>query len=395
MIDFSAPCDTIYVMKKYDVIIIGAGAAGLAAAGSVKSRGRSVAILEMGAQPARKVRASGGGRCNITNMDANYTRYFGQNPNFVRGALSRVRPGDILDWGVAHGLTFVEKAAGQFFCATGSGDVVDALVRDAQGCDIFYNTPLTDIKKPSNQFIINNQFQASSVIIATGGVSFPSLGVSDIGHKVAKQFGHKIIPCRPALCAMATHAFPSDLSGVALDAEITIQGNTVHDAMLLTHFGIGGPAVYRASLYDVCDGITINMCPGVDLGDVLRGAKQTDGKKSVATILGQYIPTRIAKWAAGDATRNIADYKNDELNQIANRIQRMFIAGGDLKYHNMSSAEVVRGGVDTSSVSSKTMESTLCPGLFFAGEVLDIAGDLGGFNLHWAWASGIVAGNNA
>lgn len=308
---------------------------------------------------------------------------------------ARVTPYDILNWGDEHGLKFIEKTPGQFFCATGARDVVNALVSDTQGCAIFCDTPVESINKVGDAFVINNQFQSQSVIVASGGISFPSLGVSDIGYKIAKQFGHRIIPPRPALCGMATHVFPGDLSGISLNAEIVIQGHSVRDSMLITHFGIGGPAVYRASLYDISDGLMLNMCPEFDLEQILRDAKHSAGRKSVATILGQFIPGRVAKWATGDIARNIADYKNDELRQIVDKIQKLFIPGNDLRYHNMATAEVVHGGVDTESVSSKTMESALCPGLFFAGEVLDVAGDLGGFNLHWAWASGTVAGNNA
>lgn len=383
-------------MKQYDVVIIGAGAAGLAAAAVAVERGRRVAMFEMGNVPARKVMASGGGRCNITNSAVAYNRYFGENPNFVRGAIARVKPDDILNWARAHKIKLVEKDAGRYFCANGAQDVVNALLRDAHGTDIFVKTTVTDINPHSGNFTVSTahgDYLAQSVIIATGGVSFATLGVSDFGHKIAKKFGHKIIPVRPALCAIATNTFSPELAGISVNAQITVGKEKIKDSMLFTHFGIGGPAIYRATVRDQ-DNLIINIAPDVDVFECLRNAKTSDGRKTVAGILSGILPVRVAKWICPD-TRHIADFRNDELAQIAGRINNIFISRKDIKLHNLASAEVVRGGVDTSQISSKTMESKLCPGLFFVGEVLDVAGDLGGFNLHWAWASGRVAGQNA
>ena len=383
-------------MKQYDVVIIGAGAAGLAAAAVAVERGRRVAMFEMGNVPARKVMASGGGQCNITNSAVAYNRYFGENPNFVRGAIARVKPDDILNWARAHKIKLVEKDAGRYFCANGAQDVVNALLRDAHGTDIFVKTTVTDINPHSGNFTVSTahgDYLAQSVIIATGGVSFATLGVSDFGHKIAKKFGHKIIPVRPALCAIATNTFSPELAGISVNAQITVGKEKIKDSMLFTHFGIGGPAIYRATVRDQ-DNLIINIAPDVDVFECLRNAKTSDGRKTVAGILSGILPVRVAKWICPD-TRHIADFRNDELSQIARRINNIFISRKDIKLHNLASAEVVRGGVDTSQISSKTMESKLCPGLFFVGEVLDVAGDLGGFNLHWAWASGRVAGQNA
>lgn len=386
----------INIMRNYDVIIIGAGAAGLAAAAQAQSRGRRVAILDMGNFPARKVAASGGGRCNFTNAAVSANRYFGQNPNFVRGALARVTPDDILDWARGHNISWAEKSPGQYFCAAGAAAAVDALMHDVDNVDIFTNTFVQNVEHKNNEFIVstdNAQFISQSVIVATGGTSFPTLGVSDVGYKIARQFGHKIIPVRPALCAIKTSIFDRQLAGISLDVEITVGGERIRDAMLFTHFGIGGPAVYRATIRDF-DNLYINMAPGIDVYDVLRVAKKTAGRKSVASVLSDILPARVAKWVCPDV-RHIADYRDDDIRKIAQRVNNIIIPHNDIKLHGNISAEVVRGGVDTAKVSSKTMESKLCPGLFFAGEVLDIAGDLGGFNLHWAWASGRVAGQNA
>lgn len=385
-------------MKSYDVIILGGGAAGLFAAACAIQNGRRVAVIDMGPHPARKVAASGGGRCNFTNTAADATRYFGKNPDFVRGALARFSPNDMLDWAKKHKLRIEQKTPGQYFCTDGADAVVRALIADAHGADIFSNTTVVDVEKTNNQFIVKTSggdFIGNKLIVATGGTSFGALGVSDIGYKIAKKFGHKIVPVRPALCAIATQMFSSELMGIALPVLITVGRENIHDDMLFTHFGIGGPAIYRATVRDITDKITINLCPDIDIYEYLRVAKTRDGKKTIATILAQKLPARVAKWICGDNDSRIADLRDNIIKDIANRINKIEISVADIKYHNLESAEVVRGGVDTADISSKTMESGLCSGLYFAGEVLDIAGDLGGFNLQWAWASGFVAGNNA
>lgn len=387
-----------YIMKKYDVIVIGAGASGMFSAISAAKRARSVAVLDMGTFPLRKVNASGGGRCNFTNTAAARARYFGENPDFVRSALAQFSPYDMLEWAGQHNIQTVQKTPGQYFCADGASVITDALRHDARRSDLYTRTTVTGIKKENSIFsVITDKgiFVAESVIIATGGISFANLGVSDIGYKIAKEFGHRIVPVRPALCAIATDGFSSALAGTSMMAEITVAGEQFTDSILFTHFGIGGPATYRASVRDISNGIHINLMPGVNAFEILHNTKQSNGRRGLANILSEHMPNRVARWIAGDNTKNIADYKDSELKQIATQISDIFIPRDKIKLHTMQSAEVVRGGIATDSVSSKTMESKLCPGLFFVGEALDIAGDLGGFNLHWAWASGYVAGQNA
>lgn len=383
-------------MENYDVIIIGGGAAGLSAAAVAVKRGKKTAVLDMGKPIARKVSASGGGRCNFTNMAVSADHYFGNNPNFVKSAISKISPQAILNWVNQHNIKYVEKAAGQYFCKTSANEIVDALLYDAKRADVFTSTIVCSVEKHDDCFIIktdNKTFVAKSVIVATGGISFPALTVSDVGYKIAKHFGHKIVPVRPALCAIATNIFPSDLSGISLNVNITVGKSVISDSMLFTHFGIGGPAVYRATVRDFND-ICLNLVPEINVYELLRETKKRNGKKTVAGLLSKFIPSRVAKWACPDS-QNIADYKDSELKSTADRINNIILHKQNIKLHSIQSAEVVRGGVDTSLISSKTMESKLCPGLFFAGEVLDITGDLGGFNLHWAWASGRIAGENA
>ena len=381
-------------MKNYDVIIVGAGAAGLMAAAVLLRQGRSVLILDMGNAPARKVAISGGGNCNFTNLRADYTHYFGKNPRFVMSALAQFSPRDTLNWVAAHGIKYTEREPGRYFCKNGAGDIVNALFEDTNGATIKCNTKVTDIEKSGGIFTIktdSGNFITRSVIVATGGVSYPHLGISDIGQKIAKKFGHKIEPPRPALCAIKTKAFDAELAGISLPIEITVNKHKITDNLLFTHFGIGGPAVYRATLLNPKEMI-IDFAPNINVFEMLKNAKQKSGKKSVAGIISEIFPTKLARFLCTD-TRNIADIRDKELKQIADKINHFEVNDGVVV--GFLSAEVMAGGISTDKISSKTMESKLCPGLYFAGEVLDITGDLGGFNIQWALSSGFIAGNNA
>ena len=381
-------------MKTYDVIIIGAGAAGLKAAAQLIKRKKSVLIVDMGEKPARKIAVSGGGNCNFTNTHADYTHYFGKNPRFVVSALAQFSPTDTLNWIKSHNIKYIEKEPGRYFCKNGTADIVNAFLLDIGNIQIKYNTEIIDIEKTDNIFVINTNngdYSAQSVIVATGGVSYPHLGVSNIGHKIAKKFGHKIEPIRPALCAIKTKSFSSELAGIAVPVEITIGKNKINDNLLFTHFGIGGPAVYRATLFDIKNTV-IDLAPNIDVFERLKMNKKTNGKKSPLSVIAEFLPNKLAHFLYTD-TRNIADLRDSELKTIAQKIKHFEI--NDATTIGFQSAEVTFGGISTDKISSKTMESKLCSGLFFAGEVMDITGDLGGYNLQWAFASGFVAGNNA
>ncbi len=381
-------------MKTFDTIIIGCGAAGLMATTVLVRRKKSVLILDMGDSPARKVAISGGGNCNFTNMHADYTHYFGKNPRFVMSGLSQFSPKDTLDWIKSHGIEYVEKEPGRYFCKNGTTDIINALLHDTDKATIKYNTNVIDIEKTNDLFTIktdHGDFNALSVIVATGGVSYPHLGVSDFGQRIAKKFGHKIEPPRPALCAIKTKAFDTELAGISLPVEITVNKHKTADDLLFTHFGIGGPAVYRATVINSKE-MVINFAPDINAFETLKNAKQKNGKKSVAGVIATILPNKLAHFLCND-TRNIADVRDSELKQIANTINHFEINDGTAV--GFQSAEVMMGGISTDQISSKTMESKLCPGLYFAGEVLDITGDLGGFNIQWAFSSGFVAGSNA
>lgn len=381
-------------MKIFDTIIIGAGAAGLMAAIQLTQRKKSILILDMGDNPARKIAISGGGNCNFTNMRADYTHYFGKNPRFVMSALSQFSPRDTLNWVKSHDIEYVEKEPGRYFCKNGANEIVNGLLCDIGNTPIKYNTNVIDLEKTGDIFVMktdNGVFNALSVIVATGGVSYPHLGVSDIGQKIAKKFGHKIEPVRPALCAIKTKSFGTDLAGISLPVEITVGKQKIADNLLFTHFGIGGPAVYRATVINSKE-MVINFAPEIDAFETLKNVKQKNGKKSVSNIIATILPNKLAHFLCDD-TRNIADIRDSELKQIANTINHFEINDGTAI--GFQSAEVMIGGISTDKISSKTMESVLCAKLYFVGEVLDVAGDLGGFNIQWAFSSGFVAGNNA
>ena len=394
-VDIFYGCDTIRIMKVFDTIIIGAGAAGLMAGVALKQREKRALILDMGPTPARKVAISGGGNCNFTNSRADYTHYFGKNPRFVVSGLTQFSPRDTLNWVASHGIKYVEKEPGRYFCKNGAGEIVDALMRDIGNTPIKYETNVIDVERRDDLFVVktnNGDFIAHTIIVATGGVSYPHLGVSDIGQKIAKKFGHKIEPIRPALCAIKTKSFSPDLAGISLPAQITIGKQKIMGDLLFTHFGLGGPAIYRATLFDLKK-ISINFLPKIDVFEKLKSAKQKNGKRGLSGILGEFLPNKLARFFAGNDTHNIADLRDSELKTIASRITNFEIT--DATAFGFNAAEVTSGGVSTDKISSKTMESKICGGLYFAGEVLDIAGDLGGFNLQWAFASGTVAGTNA
>lgn len=381
-------------MKIFDTIIIGAGAAGLMAAIQLTQRKKSILILDMGDNPARKVAISGGGNCNFTNMRADHAHYFGKNPRFVMSALSQFSPRDTLNWVKSHDIEYVEKEPGRYFCKNGANEIVNGLLCDIGNTPIKYNTNVIDLEKTGDIFVMktdNGVFNTLSVIVATGGVSYPHLGVSDIGQKIAKKFGHKIEPIRPALCAIKTKSFGTDLAGISLPVEITVGKQKIADNLLFTHFGIGGPAVYRATVINSKE-MVINFAPEIDAFETLKNVKQKNGKKSVSNIIATILPNKLAHFLCDD-TRNIADIRDSELKQIANTINHFEINDGTAI--GFQSAEVMIGGISTDKISSKTMESVLCAKLYFVGEVLDVAGDLGGFNIQWAFSSGFVAGNNA
>lgn len=377
-------------MQEFDIIIIGAGASGLFMASRATAAHKRTCVLDMGATPGRKVSVSGGGKCNFTNTHADASHYFGKNPDFVRSALSRFTPTDAIDWVKSHGIPVHEKTPGQYF-ADSAQNIVNALLSDTNGATIIQNTRVISVEKNTDTFIVscenNKKFIAQKLVIATGGLSYENLQTSDIGYKIAKQFGHKIIPPRPGLCGIKTQIFDSSLSGISIPVEITIGREKLTDDMLFTHWGLGGPAIYRTTVRDCMDGFTINLLPNCDTFNWLRSQKTTNGKKQLKTILATKMPNKLAEFLSINNTKNIADIRDSDLQTLAQNINNIKLNAQNFSLNGFISAEVTRGGIDTAQISSKTMESKLCKNLYFIGEVLDIAGDLGGYNLQWAWST--------
>lgn len=388
------------VPLKKDVIIIGAGASGLMCAREAGQRRRSVLLIDHAAKTASKIRISGGGRCNFTNLNAGPGNYLSQNPDFCRSALSRFTPEDFTRLLDRYGIPYYEKENGQLFCRHTARDVVEMLHAECwnAGAEIRLHQKVRSIEK-EHSFIIETGrevLESESLVIATGGLSYAPLGATDLGYRVARQFGMKITPLCPGLVpftfAPDDAAFFSELSGVSLDASIQCGKASVRGEILFTHSGMSGPAVLQTSLFwNKGDFITIDLLPGLDALQLLM----TESKSRIEahTWLARYLPKRFSKMfcARHFVSRPIYQYNQRELENVARQLHRWSLRPeGTAGY---AQAEVTLGGIDTKELSSKTFEVKKVPGLYFIGEVLDVTGQLGGFNLHWAWASGSAAGH--
>ena len=388
--------------NSFDVIVLGAGASGLVCAAQCARRGRRVVVLDHAEQPGRKVRISGGGRCNVTNRRVHAADYVCTNPHFVKSALSQYPPERFLTFMSTYGLDVMEAEHGRLFCATRATDIVDALVREAKevGVHLALGEQTNNVGSVDGGFQVrcqNRVLRSRSLVVATGGPAWPQIGATDFGHRLAESFGLRVIAPRPGLvpllAAQEQLRFCRELTGISLPVRISVEGvripDGISDAMLFTHRGISGPAALDASLYwREGRNLTINFLPGEELEAVLARAPRRDVRNALAMAL----PARLAEqlcdihgWSGQAAVLS----KKTRL-AVEQGVQGFcFHPAGTEGYPK---AEATLGGVDTDGVSSKTMEVKAVPGLFFIGEVLDVTGRLGGFNLQWAWSSGYVAG---
>lgn len=384
-----------------DVIILGAGASGLICAAEAGRRGRSVIILEHNDRIGRKVLVSGGGRCNFTNINAGAEHYLSQNPHFCKSALAGFSPGDFIARLRAHQISYDEKEEGQLFCSGSSSQVVRMLQEDcaAAGVRILLGQRVHDVRR-DGRFIVRTgrgTFSSDSLVVATGGLSYPSLGATDIGFRIARSFGLAVTHLSPSLVPLVfstgdAQAF-SALSGLSFNAEVSCGKARFRGPVLFTHRGLSGPAVLQISSYwDKGSEIRIDLLPGTDAPDLLR--EKRDSRMELQTFLARFLPRRFTSvWCARYApSRPLCEFSPAELQEVGRRLHGWIVrpsaTGGFAK------AEVTRGGVDTAGISSKTLEAKDVSGLFFIGEVLDVTGQLGGYNLHWAWASGYAAGQH-
>ena len=387
----------------YDVIIIGAGAAGLMCGMTAGAKGKSVLILDHAKKPAEKIRISGGGRCNFINIHQSPSAYLSDNSHFCKSALSRYTQNDFIDLVEKHDIAYHEKTLGQLFCDYSAKDIINMLLTECtkNGVKIQLETTINTVKYDVLYHISTNKgdFQAKNMVIATGGLSIPKMGATDFGYRIAKQFGLKLTPLSAALVPLTFEndllAFCKNLSGLSVDAIVTTQKISFREGLLFTHRGLSGPSILQISPYWVPNTpIIVNLCPDLDIFVFLKAQKETS-KQDITNILSQTpLPKRLSDTILEELniSGKIAEISDKKLQKISDRIHKwQIIPSGTEGYRT---AEVTLGGVSTSELSSKTMESKKQKGLYFIGEVVDVTGHLGGFNFGWAWASGFVCGEN-
>lgn len=390
-------------MPEFDVVIVGAGGAGMMCAIHAARRGRRVCLIDHSSKIGRKILISGGGRCNFTNIHATPTNYVSKNPHFAKSALSRYRPDDFIKLVRAHRISYHEKKLGQLFCDGSAVAIVDLLVNEcteagakfALGCTVHRveNRPEGGFVLRTNQ----SDFECQSLVIATGGLSIPKIGATGFGYDIARQFGMSIVETFPALVgvnfAKSEYDQFADLAGVSVDSEVHAESPKFRENTLFTHTGLSGPAVLQASLYwNMGRPLIFNFCPQTDIEEWLKQKKRSGAKAELKNLAGELLPKRLAERFGelyGKGGR-LAELSDKAICEFARQIHGWSIVPKD--NFGYAKAEVTRGGVDTSELSSKNMESQKVPGLYFIGEVVDVTGQLGGYNFQWAWASGYAAG---
>ncbi len=385
-----------------DVLVIGGGAAGLFCALTAGQRGKRVRVIEHANRCGKKILMSGGGRCNFTNTGTRPENFLSANPHFCKSALARYRPEHFIAMVDRHGIAYHEKELGQLFCDDSSKQIVRMLLDEcaAAGVDIRTQCSIEAVEKTEAGFRLRTSqgvFEAPALVVASGGLSIPSMGATGFGYALAKQFGHSVLPTRAGLVPLTlsgTHAERMrNLAGVALPVTATAGKQSFSNAMLITHRGISGPAILQISSYwQPGEPLTLDLLPGEDAFARLKALREERPAAELRTVLAELLPKRLAQRLCEEnfESRPMRQFNPKELQQIADALQHYpLIASGTEGYRT---AEVTLGGVDTRELSSSTMESKLCPGLYFVGEVMDVTGWLGGYNFQWAWASGHAAG---
>lgn len=393
-------------MTETDVVVIGAGASGLMAAAEAGRRGRRVRVIDHADRPGRKILISGGGRCNFTNREVGAHHYVSRNPHFCKSALGRFSQHDFLAMVQKHHIAFEERDHGQLFCTRSARDILDMLLsRCGQaGVQMDLGIRVARIDHPGpNRFHIHTEqetYHCGALVVASGGLAMPSSGATPLGYKVAEQFGIKVWPPSAGLVPFTLH--PPDLervaplAGIALPAEVANQRQRFRENLLFTHRGLSGPAVLQLSLYwQAGETVSINLLPGTDLAEKLKAEQHQHPRRSLKTVLCQYLPQRLVTvMLFGEPLQNpLGSFSHARFRQIADRLQHWTVQPAGTEGYR--TAEVTLGGVDCAAISSKTMEARQTPGLYFCGEVLDVTGRLGGYNLQWAWSSGWAAGQYA
>ena len=390
--------------KSYDVIILGAGAAGLMCAGVAGQRGRSVLLLEQSRHPAEKIRISGGGRCNFTNLHTTPANFLSENPRFCHSALSGYSQRDFLALVERYGIAWHEKTRGQLFCDGSSQQIIDMLLEECRRAraQLRLGVRISAVSKGEGGFAVvtdQGEFYGRSLVVATGGPSIPKMGSSGFGYRIAEQFALGIVPPRAALVPLTFDAALlsqfKELSGVSLDAVVSCGKTKFDEALLFTHRGLSGPAILQISSYwREGQDIVVDMAPGTDVLAGLKQLRATHPRQEMATALAGLVPKRLARSIADTVAgpERIADFSDAWLSKVTAAIKQWHVRPSGTEGYR--TAEVTLGGVDTTALSSKTMEARSVPGLYFIGEVVDVTGHLGGFNFQWAWSSGHAAGRH-
>ena len=389
-------------MIRYDVVIVGAGAAGLMCAIEAGKRGRRVLVIERSDQVGKKILISGGGRCNFSNLHVTPHNFLSANPHFCKSALARYSPLDFIAMVERHGITYHEKELGQLFCDRSAKLIVQMLVDECReaGVRIEVDSIIRGVERSAEGFALETSrgpALAEALVVASGGLSIPKMGATGFGYELAKRFEHGVVPTRAALVPLTFSenelARYRDLSGIGLSVEASCSGGRFAAPMLFTHRGISGPAILQISSYwQPGNELVMNLLPNVDMLEWLESRQQSRPEAELKTVLGELVPKRLAQRLCALAfdSRPLRQYGAPELGTIAERLRQwVFYPSGTEGYRT---AEVTLGGVSTDELSSTTLASKKVPGLYFIGEVVDVTGHLGGFNFQWAWASGHAAG---
>ncbi len=388
-------------MKNYDVVIIGAGAAGLMCALTAGQKGRKVLVLDHAERIGNKILISGGGSCNFTNLYLESEHYISENPHFCKSALSRFSQYDFISLVEKYSIPYQQRQFGQLFCSRNSVEILNLLLEECLVSEVKIQNRST-IKKIKKEGYFNvktnsENYATESLVVATGGLSIPTKGASGFGYEVAEQFGLNVLPPQPGLVPLTFSRDDlddfSDLSGISVDAAVSCNGQSFREAILFTHRGLSGPAVLQISNYwQPEDEIVINLLPDMDLSKTIKQWQKERPKTELKNLIGELLTKRVAhRWLElWYHNKPVNQYNKKEINEVADIFHAWRIRPSDTEGYRV--AEVTRGGVDTNELSSKTFEARKVKGLYFIGEVVDVTGWLGGYNLQWAWSSGFSAG---
>ncbi|MDB2655090.1 NAD(P)/FAD-dependent oxidoreductase [Candidatus Pelagibacter bacterium] len=390
---------------QYDVIIVGAGAAGMMSAIEAGKRGRKVLLVDHYKKIGEKIRISGGGRCNFTNINTNPNKFLSQNPKFVRSALSQYTQNDFINLINKYEIKFHEKKLGQLFCDHSAQQIVEMLLKECElaNVTILKEFIIKNIEKDNDQYLVStdtDQYSSESLIVATGGLSVPKIGATSFGYEIAKKFDHSIIETLPALVPLTFNEkileICKELTGLSVEAIVSFNKVLFQEGMLFTHRGLSGPSILQISSYwQQGDNIKVNLSPKLNVYQLLEEKRKLNPKFDILNIVSEILPKRLAQIICSEnkVSGNISELSNKVLKQLSENINSWLInPTGSEGYRT---AEVTLGGVDTKELSSKTMMSNKHKNLFFIGEVVDVTGHLGGYNFQWAWSSGYVAGQYA